>query len=388
MNIPYRTRRVIKRVGMAALILLLAGILAWFCGVIFLERFVVYTREGASLDFDIPEDGFAGVVAQPPVGNNSVPIYFNEGNNSMTDTGELTQLNGYYIDTDMMVNVGMEGIWKMLEPLPKGTPVMIELKAGKGTFYYTSNLPDAVQTTAVTPADVDELIKKMHIKGFYTIAKVSSFRDYTFGINHVLSGLPLKGKQYLWVDNGGCYWLNPTNASALDFICSTVNEVKSMGFNEVLLSNFQYPNTDKVTVKGDKEQNLVKAANTILEECSEDTFTVSFGVATSSFPLPEGRTRLYLENVEAQDVGKRISQATLAEPTIKLVFVSPTNDTRYEQCGVLRPLTAAEVLEAQKADQKARDELEAQQNPNASKEETKPEEKKETVPPATAEAVG
>ena len=379
MKIPYRTQRVLKRVGKVCLVLALLGVLAWFCGVIFLERYVVYTREGATLDFNLPETGFAGEVAVPPVGEGNVKIYYNEGNNSMSDSSELTQLNGYYIDTDMLVN-HMDEIWPMLEPLPKGTPIMIELKAGKGTFYYTSNLPDAVQTTAVSSDRVDELIKKMHIKGFYTIAKVSSFRDYTFGNNHVLSGLPQKGTQYLWPDSGGCYWLNPTNASALDYLCSIVKELKSMGFNEVMLSNFQYPNTDKVTIKGDIQQNLVNAATKILEECSEDTFTVSFGVATSSFPLPEGRTRMYLENVEAQDVGKRLSQVTIAEPTIKLVFVSATNDTRFEQCGVLRPITAAEVLEAQKADQKAQEELEAQQNPQPA---TKPAETEPTAPPET-----
>ena len=384
MRIPYRTQRVIKRVGMVCLVLALLGVLAWFCGVIFLERYVVYTREGATLNFNLPDAGFAGEVAVPPVGGGNVKIYYNEGNNSMSDSSELTQLNGYYIDTDMLVN-HMDEIWKMLEPLPKGTPIMIELKAGKGTFYYTSGLPDAVQTTAVNSSSVDELIKKMHIKGFYTIAKVSSFRDYTFGNNHVLSGLPQKGTQYLWPDSGGCYWLNPTNASAIDYLCSIVKELKSMGFNEVMLSNFQYPNTDKVTVKGDKEENLVNAAKKILDECSEGTFTVSFGVATSSFPLPEGRTRIYLENVEAQDVGKRLSQVTIAEPTIKLVFVSATNDTRFEQCGVLRPVTAAEVLEAQKADQKAQEELDTQKDPQANgQKETEP----PAAPPPTAAAVG
>ena len=50
MRIPYRTRRMLQRLGIVFLILLLMFIVAWFCSVIFLERHVVYTREGAMLD--------------------------------------------------------------------------------------------------------------------------------------------------------------------------------------------------------------------------------------------------------------------------------------------------------------------------------------------------
>ena len=391
MNIPYRTRRVIKRVGIIALAVLMLGILAWFCGVIFLERYVVYSRDGAHLDFDLSGQEFMGVEAVPPVGQSKVEVYFNEGQNAMNTSTELTQLDGYYIDADMLAN-NIDNIWSMLEPLAPGTPIMIELKAAKGTFYYTSGLPDAIQTTAASVEAVDKLIQQMHIKGFYTIAKVASLRDYTFGLNHVLSGLPMKGKQYLWVDNGGSYWLNPTSPSTQDYIISIVNELKTKGFNEVLLGDFRFPNTDKIGFSGDKEKALVDFANRVVEECSEDTFTVSFSVATPSFPLPEGRCRLYMEGVEAQDVGKRLSQVTIPEPSIKMVFVAPTNDTRYEQVGVLRPITSAEVLEAQKAEEKAQKEKEeAAKSPEEREKEKKAAEEAAatTKPPeTTSQAVG
>ena len=50
MRIPYRTQRTIRRVGIVFLIFLMLFIIAWFCSVVFLERHVVYTREGAMLD--------------------------------------------------------------------------------------------------------------------------------------------------------------------------------------------------------------------------------------------------------------------------------------------------------------------------------------------------
>ena len=379
MNIPYRTRRKLKTLGMVLLVVLLLGILAWFCSVIFLERYVVYSREGAELDFNISSQEIHGELAEPPVGEKIIEVLYNEGSNAMDDNSELRQLNGYYIDSNLLAT-DIDNIWSMLEPLEKGTPIMIELKGPQGTFFYESALPDAIPSTTVSVTGVKELIRQMHIKGFYTIARVSTMRDYTFGLNHVLSGLPLKGKQYLWADREGKYWLNPSSPSTVDWICSYVNELKAMGFNEVMLADFRFPDTDKIGFNGDKEASLVAAANTILEKCAGGNFTISFGVATPSFPLPEGRCRMYLTDVEAQDVGKKLSHVTIPEPSIKLVFVAPTNDTRYEVAGVLRSITAAEVLEEQKAEQKAKEEAEAKQNPDAQKDkkgETKP---KETSP--------
>ena len=46
MNIPYRTRRTLNRVGTVALILLLVFIVTWLCWVVWLQRYVIYTDDG------------------------------------------------------------------------------------------------------------------------------------------------------------------------------------------------------------------------------------------------------------------------------------------------------------------------------------------------------
>ena len=43
MSIPYRTRRVLNRLGIVLMIFLLVGVIAWLCWVVWLERYVVYT---------------------------------------------------------------------------------------------------------------------------------------------------------------------------------------------------------------------------------------------------------------------------------------------------------------------------------------------------------
>ena len=352
MNIPYRTRRMLTQVGTVLLAILLILIIVWFCWVIWIERYIVYTRDGAELDLEISANEIIGEAAVPPVGSSNVSIYYNEGANAVELTNEMSRLDGYYIDSDALTN-DIEQIRSDLKHLSAGTPIMIDLKGGYGSFYYTSALPDAVQSASVSATEVDALITELRTKGFYLIGRVSAFRDYNYGLNHVLSGLPVRGKQYLWSDDGGYYWLDPTDTSALGWISSIVNEVKSLGFNEVVLADFRFPAGEKYSFSGDKEKALIDAANSLISSCGGDTFTLSFSVATPSFALPEGRSRIFLADVSPQDVGAKAAQVSFDDPQVRLVFITNLNDTRFNDYGVLRPISVSAEMEALKAEREA-----------------------------------
>lgn len=353
MHLTFKTRRRIQRVATVALIVLLIVILVAFCWNIWVARYVVYTRDGAALDFSrepLPEINEFVSSGQSEI-LETVPIFYNEGSDSVDLSQELTALNGYYIDYDMLKGTSMDEIKADLNQLKAGTPIMLELKGGYGSFYYTSGLTGAVSSASVNVSAVDELIQYIRSKGFYMIARVSAFRDYDFGNRNVTSGLYVKSRIGLWMDSGGCYWLDPTSANTLGWITSVVNEVRGLGFNEVVLDNFRFPaETDKYIFNGNMDEAITNAATTLMANCATDTFVVSFCGATPTFPLPEGRSRLYLSGVQAQEVGAKASQFTYENPAGRLVFLSDTNDTRFDAYSVLRPLSVAEGLEAQKAD--------------------------------------
>lgn len=349
MNIPYRTRRVINRIGYVSLFILMALAIVWFCWVIFVERYVVYTRDGAVLDMSYSSHDLSGEVAQPPQSQQQISIYYNEGENSIELGNALTQLDGYYISADDLTK-DIGGVWEALEKLPMGSTVMIDMKGGYGSFYYSSHLSESIHSQSVSVASVDEMLKMMQQRGYYTIARISAFRDYNYGLNHVPNGLYMTNRKGLWADAGGCYWLNPTDSAVLNWVASIVLELKALGFREVVLTDFCFPNTDQIIFNGDKEAAIADAASKMMTMCGSDTFTLSFGTSSATFPLPEGRSRIFLENVEATDVGAKVSQFQGESPEIYLVFVAKTNDTRYNAYGVLRPISVAEMLEAQKAE--------------------------------------
>lgn len=350
MRMTYKTRRNLQRGVTVALAVGLVLILFGFCWNIWVERYVVYTRDGATLDFSRSPLDTVGVIATPPKADEAVSIFFNEGSDAVELTTELTALNGYYIDYNALKG-SIDEIKTDLNRLKAGTPIMIELKGGYGSFYYTSKLTGAVSSASVNVAAVDELIQYIRSKGFYMIGKISAFRDYDFGNRNVTSGLYMKSRAGLWMDSGGCFWLDPTSANTLGWITSVVNEVRDMGFNEILLDNFRFPaETDKYIFNGNMDEAITSAATTLMASCASDSFVVSFGGATPAFPLPDGRSRLYLSDVSAQDVAARAAQVTFDNPEARLVFLSDTNDTRFDSYCVLRPLSVSEGLEAQKAD--------------------------------------
>ena len=151
MSIPYRTRRVLNRLGIVLMIFLLVGVIAWLCWVVWLERYVVYTADGASLDFEHSAQDIIGEVATPPVAQQNISIYYNEGSDALDTGNELTQINGYYISSNMLQN-DINGVLGKLERLPAGTPVMIDMKGPYGSFFYPSHLDGAVHSAST---DVD-----------------------------------------------------------------------------------------------------------------------------------------------------------------------------------------------------------------------------------------
>ena len=356
MKMTYRTKRRLRGLGLALLTLTVILLVVWFCSVIWLERYVVYSSDGARLDFENEPAGFAGVEAVKPEAQGGVSIFYNEGSDAIEISKDLSPINGYYVDYTMLLK-SMDTLEAAVDLIPSGTPVMIELKSGYGVFFYSTKISGAKTSESLAGAigidRVDAFIQKLKDKGCYMIAKVSAFQDYEYGNNNVTTGLYMTSRAGLWMDDQGCYWLDPASAGAQSWITSAVLELKNMGFHEVMLSNFRFPTSDAYIYTGDKTAALQNAMQNLLTSTASDsgTFTLSFGTNDPTLTLIDGaRSRIYFEGIDAANVQTTADQSTVADKQAQIVFLATTNDTRFDSYSVLRPLTAAETIEAQKAD--------------------------------------
>ena len=347
MSIPYRTRRVLSRVGILSAALFVAVLFGWLCWVIWLQRYVVYTDDGAQLNFEMSSHDIVGEVATPPEAAKNISIYYNEGDDAIDIGNDMKQLNGYYIDSEMLQK-DLTGVQFRIGQLSAGTPILIDMKGPYGSFFYPSNLPAAIHSASTNVQAVAELVQTLQKKGFYTIARISAFRDWNFGNNNVSSGLYMLNRAGLWLDPDGYFWLDPANANTTSWISSVVLELRDMGFNEVLLADFRFPVSDKYLYSGDKVAALQSAAATLVSSCASSDFVLSFGVDDPTFTLPQGRCRLYLSGVTANGIGQTASKVTVEDPSVQLAFIAETGDTRYDEYSVLRSLYISDVVEAQK----------------------------------------
>ena len=339
-HIPYRTRQFLQRTAIVLRVLLLIAAVPLLCWFIWLKRFVVYTRDqGAVLDMQMSAHIPEGKPALPPAKKEPISIYYNEGDNAINTSKDLTQIIGYYANTKAL-EAGIDKVLAQTKTLEPGTPVMLDVKSGKGNFFYSSSVADH-RHKKIDPTAMDELIRELDQRGMYLIARLPAFRDYQYGLIHDEDGLFVQSGRYLWADSGYCYWLNPTRQGTLAYLIQIVSELRSLGFDEVVFDEFRFPDTDNIKFTKDKTAAITSAAKTLVNTCTTDTFAVSFIGTSPAFPLPEGRSRLYLTNATAADAANLAQQTGLENPDVRLVFLTENHDTRFEAFGVLRPLAAA-----------------------------------------------
>lgn len=338
MKLTYRTRRRLHRLGVGFGYLLLAVLLVGVCWVVWLGRFAVYTGDGVRFDFNRESPAGTPVVAQPPE-EETIVIHYNEGEEQINISTELTQLRGYYATAEVLGR-GVEGVAELIGQLPADSAIMLDVKGGFGTFYYSSGLEEAPTADLIDVTQMDRLIAQLAASDTYLIARVSAFRDRNYGLNHTNYGLAVADGGYLWADEENCYWLNPASTGALSWIISVTNELRDLGFDEVVFTDFRFPDTDNITFDSSmsRQEALESAAQTLVDACATSRFCVSFETDNASFKLPQGRSRLYLTDVAANQVEQIAESTTVADKTIGLVFLTSTNDTRFDAYGAMRPM--------------------------------------------------
>lgn len=336
MALSYRARRSLRRLCIALLTLVLMAAAVLVCWVLWLDRYVVYTRDGVELNFDISLEFPEGVLAEKPPPAETVDVFYNEGQDAVEpESTELAQFTGCYITLDMVV-ADIDAVRAQIAALPEGEAIMLDVRNGKGETYYTSGV--SVNTDKYPLEVLDTLIGELKSSNRYLIARLPAFRNYWFGLYNMPNGLQKIDIVALWMDETRCYWLDPTKEGTITHLVQMVLELRMMGFDEVVFYDFRFPDTDQIKFNGDKAAALQNAAKALVDACATDTFAVSFTSADPSFPLPAGRSRLYLQNITASEIVYLKEQFQYDNQTVRTVFLTDSNDTRYEDYSVLRPL--------------------------------------------------
>ena len=335
-NLTWRTRKRLK-----ATLVILGSVLAlvavaWLCWILWLGRFVVYSRDAIRLDFDWQTPG-SFVTAEPPQ-MPTISILYDDGSETVIQRNqELAQMNGCYV-TAQMLSDDIAGVEELIRELPKGTAIMLELKAGSGTFYYDTEQPRATVSSKIDKEAMKSLLSYLAKADYYTIAQIPAFRDRAYGLENTSSGIHHSSGGYLWAGSDKCYWLDPAKSGPRSYLIEIAAELRDLGFNEVVFTDFCFPPTEDILYEGDKLAVLNETAQHLAYNLVTEDFCVSFLCNEEGFVLPEGRTRLYRDNVDASMAQSVADSLSVPNSQINLVYLTEANDTRFDAFSVLRPL--------------------------------------------------
>ena len=335
-NLTWRTRKRLKTSAIVIGSLVAVSFALWLCWILWLGRFVVYSREGVRLDFEWVTPGDY-VAAQPPE-EMPINIVFDDGSDTVVERSkELEKLTGSLVSLDLLTG-DLDELNDAIRQQPKGTAILLELKSPTGNFLYKTSMPNATVSGDVDVEALDSLLKYLAKADYYTIASVPAFRDRAYGLKNTSYGIHHSSGRYLWAGDDRCYWLDPAKNGTRNWLMEIASELKDMGFDEVLFTDFCFPPTEDILYEGDKLAALNEAAEHLVYNLATDDFCVSFLCNEAGFRLPEGRARLYRSDVDASLAQSVATDSGIADPTVNLVFLSQVNDTRFDAYGVLRPL--------------------------------------------------
>lgn len=321
------------------LIILGLCLLLFVLFVVYMGRFVVYTPDGARLDYgrDTSRDVKLPSVTQEtasPV--ESVVISYGDPN---VRTGEAERINGYYIDLEMLQDP--EAVYSAVQELTPPCTVMIDLKGANGSFYYTTGL-DGVQQADIDIPTVDAVISYLRSRGFTMVARIKTFQDTNFAQNHNDAALQSENGS-LWVGNG-FYWLDPGSEVTVSYLKQIVRELGEKGFKEVVFDDFRFPNGTQIVYKHEKSRTELVAgvATDLLNFFASSNITISFGNPDTDFSAAD--SRVYISGVTGSGVNATLKgYAQLSDPENQIVFLTGSKDRRFNDYQVLRPLLAKVV---------------------------------------------
>ena len=335
-NLTWRTRKRLKTAAIVVGSIVGVSLALWLCWILWLGRFVVYTGDTVRLDFDWVTPGEFVAAVEPE--HKDVNIIFDDGSEVVVDRNKpLERMDGFYVTTGMLTDDVAE-VERLVKEQPKGTAIMLELKSGTGNFYYKTSMPNATVSKKVDKDAVESLIQYITKADYYTVACIPAFRDRAYGLKNTSYGIHHSSGRYLWAGDDKCYWLDPVKNGTRSHLIAIASELRDLGFDEVVFTDFCFPPTEDILYEGDKLAALNETAEHLVYNLATESFGVSFLSNDPGFRLPEGRTRIYRDDVDASTAQDVAASLEIPSMQTNLVYLTEAMDTRFDVFGVLRPL--------------------------------------------------
>jgi len=250
----YRGRR--TATDILKLIAVILGVLVVLAvaGVLYLQKYVVYTDEGAKLELppflqvlrgeDREDPGASASLPDP--GDLSIDIQ-PAGSQSEPQPPVETEPAGFALALPVSAVLDGTAAGKLAEA--GADALVLEMKSQDGKLAWLSNERIAGRARVNGTQAVNDALKQWNAGEVYTIARVCCYRDDSAPYYH--NSLALRRGNGNWKDELGLRWLSPAKEQNRAYIAGLCGELAAMGFDEIVLEQFHFPiqgSVDKITV--------------------------------------------------------------------------------------------------------------------------------------------
>lgn len=335
----YHNKRLLRRTLLIILLAVLLIAAVVICRFIYLARFIRYDDTGAHLDYSQDLTPVYPPTGGEPETEEEFPFDTVIVSSDSVESEPLQKLHGYYITASMLAE-DVQRVRDALNTLQDCNAIMIDVKSVFGNFYYSSKLAGATMATVDIDA-VDALIRDLlAMKDVTVIARIPAFSDPNYALAHQTQGLPLYTGA-LWTDENGCYWLNPYSNDVQAWVSTIAIELSNLGFDEVLIDDFRFPDSDRISWNDPSvtpRDAILDAADVVSANLTGYRAYVAFG--TDDPEIAAFCDRAYITCDDPAEIGALLSamEPAVENAETELVFLTASHDTRFDVCGVLRPL--------------------------------------------------
>lgn len=330
----YRQKLLLRRVLVVLGILALLAILGLIIGFTYLGRYVVYTEDGAYFSFRGETDTTSALEAQAPATpENPVLVTGDSVYEDFALWEELEtpledyEINGLIVDYETLVDGSTLNEIDFTET--EYNTLILELRRSGSVLLQT----EAVET----------LMRRAQRQDIKLVAMISCLDDREYALEDFSRALPISGGA-LWVSGEGSYWLNPTNSEVQTYIINMILDLCDMGFSEVILNNFYFPETDYISYDtGDKTRAelAMEAYQTIADRVSSRCI---LGLYVSD--AQEGHQALTLaEHLYVyMSSGNAVADYDSSHPDQYIVYITESHDTRFDSYGKIQAQRDADFI--------------------------------------------
>ena len=355
----YRNRQRLKVGAVILAVLLVLACLGIVVSFAYLERYMVYTPEGARMvlpgeeseglaaeanseTFSLVEVPDATVETLAPIQREvtpSEPQTVAQIDLTPEEEAQPEPLTGYYVTYDDLQDTAR--VLDLIQSDPDCGLVVLEVKSAYGSSYYSSALPGAVMSGSVNVEAVDALISILAAQDCRLVALVPAYSDSVFALDHQSEGLPISGGA-LWLDWDSHYWLDPASSVVQEHLVDLCTELTGLGFDEVAFSHFTIPDSENIVYSGDRNANLRDAGDLLVRTAQLLGMEVSFYDLSRTRPVvaPTTGGHLYFEAEDGATVNRILSWMGSDADALAgtLAFCTSSHDTRFADYSILRPL--------------------------------------------------